>query len=32
MPSLPGLTRDYAAEKQHRILENFLGGGSDKKI
>lgn len=28
IPALPGLSRDYAAEKQHRILESFLKGGS----
>ncbi len=32
VPALPGLTKDFAAQKQQRILESFLKGGSKKSI
>ena len=30
--TLPGLTEDYAIKRQQRVMENFLGGGSEKSF
>lgn len=32
IPALPGLSRDYKSEKQHKILENFLMANSNRKF